>query len=81
MDENQSIFRGIVLGKNVSQSVALADQGHDIPVFNHCNVLGATLHHKLIFDMHAGTVCLFVSRQINTGNISSRFPDEGSRVW
>ena len=60
--ENQSKFQGIILGEDVSQSVALADQGHDSTVFNHRNVLGATLDHKLIFDMHAGIVCLFASR-------------------
>ena len=80
MDANPSKFQGIILGKDVPQSMTLSAQGHDIPLSNHLKVLGVTLDHKLNFDMHIDSICLSASRQINALKRLSRFLDQDSRV-
>ena len=80
MDANPSKFQGIILGKDVPQSMALSAQDHSIPLSNHLKVLGVTLDHKLNFDMHIDSICLSASRQINALKRLSRFLDQYSRV-
>ena len=80
MDANPSKFQGIILGKDVPQSMALSAQGHDIPLSNHLKVLGVTLDQKLNFDMHIDSICLSASRQINALKRLSKFLDQDSRV-
>ena len=80
MDANPSKFQGIILGKDVPQSMTLSAQGHDIPLSNHLKVLGVTLDQKLNFDMHIDSICLSASRQINALKRLSRFLDQDSRV-
>ena len=80
MDANPSKFQGIILGKDVPQSMTLLAQSHDVPLSNHLKVLGVTLDHKLNFDLHIGSVCLSASRRINALKRLSRFLDEDSRV-
>ena len=80
MDANPSKFQGIILGKDVPQSMTLLAQSHDVPLSNHLKVLGVTLDHKLNFDMHIGSICFSASRGINALKRLSRFLDEDSRV-
>ena len=80
MDANPGKFQGIILGKDVLQSMTLSAQGHDIPLSNHLKVLGVTLDQKLNFDMHIDSICLSAARQINALKRLSRFLDQDSRV-
>ena len=58
MDENPNKFQGIILDKDVSQSIALTAQDYEIPLSNHLKVLGVTLDDKLKFDIHIDSICL-----------------------
>ena len=80
MDANPSKFQGIILGKDVPQSMTLSAQGHNITLSNHLKVLSVTPDHKLKFDMHIDSICLSASRQINAMKRLSRFLDQDSRV-
>ena len=81
MDANPNKFHGIILGKNVPQSMTLSAQGHDIPLSeSHLKVSGVTLDQKLNFDMDIDSICLSASRQINALRRPSRFLDQDSRV-
>ena len=79
MDANPTKFQGIILGKDVSQSIALTAQDYAIPLSNHLKVLGVTLD-KLQFDMHFDSICLSASQQINALKRLSKFLDKSSRV-
>ena len=80
MDANPNKFQGIILGKDVPQSIALTAQDYEIPLSNHLKVLGVTLDDKLKFDIHIDSICLSASRQINALKRLSKFLDESSRV-
>ena len=80
MDANPNKFQGIILGKDVPQSIALTDQDYEIPLSNHLKVLGVTLDDKLKFDIHIDSICLSTSRQINALKRLSKFVVESSRA-
>ena len=79
-DANSNKFHGIILGKDVLQSIALTAQDYEIPLSNHLKVLDVTLDNKLKFDIHIDSNCLSASRQINALKRLSKFVDESSRV-
>ena len=80
MDANPNKLQGIILGKDVPQSIALTAQDYEIPLSNHLKVLGVTLDDKLKFDIHIDSICLSASRQINALKRLSKFLDESIRV-
>ena len=80
MDANPNKFQGIILGKDVPQSIALTTQDYEILLSNHLKVLGVTLDDKLKFDIHIDSICLSASRQINALKRLSKFLDASSRV-
>ena len=80
MDANPNKFQGIILDKDVPQSIALTAQDYEIPRSNHLKVLGVTLDDKLKFDIHIDSICFSASRQINALKRLSKFLDESSRV-
>ena len=80
MDADPNKLQGIILGKDVPQSIALTAQDYEIPLSNHLKVLGVTLDDKLKFDIHIDSICLSASQQINALKRLSKFLDESSCV-
>ena len=73
MDAKPNKFQGIILGKDVPQSIALTGQDYKTPLSNPLKVLGVTLDDKLKFNIHIDSICLYASRQMNTLKRLSQF--------